>query len=97
MHKITVKQKEGSEGRPMAGANCQVLLDNKPLPGVYAVKFEVEAKGIAKVHLSMYGEFEIEGNFTEEQVSLEGVDNESEESTEIEETTGDVESESQES
>jgi len=60
MHKIEVRQKEGSEGL-MTGANTEVFLDGKRLRCVTSLKFEVKAKGIAKLQLEMLGDYAVSG------------------------------------
>lgn len=60
--KIEIRQKEGSEDQIMTGANTQILLDGKPLKGVTGVKFEVNARGVAKVTLEMYANVKVIGN-----------------------------------
>lgn len=69
-NKITIRQKEGSGDTLMTGASTEVLLNGKPIPGLYSIKFEVEAKGVAKVHMSMYGSFDIEGTFDKSQITM---------------------------
>lgn len=60
--KITVRNREGAEGKISTGANTEVLLDGKRLGSAYFVKFEVHAKKIAKVTIEMYAEIELEAN-----------------------------------
>lgn len=63
MNKLTIKQKEESKGKVMTGANTEVLLNGKPLPGLTGIKFEVKAASIAKVTLEMIAEVDIQGDF----------------------------------
>lgn len=56
IHKIEIKQKEGSEGRITTEANSIILLDGAPLKGVKSFNLEINAGEIAKVTLEMYVE-----------------------------------------
>lgn len=60
MHKITIRNKLSDTGKVMTGASTEVLLDGKPLKGATFVKFEVKAKGVAKVHIEMFADADIE-------------------------------------
>lgn len=58
---LEIRQREGSEKNIMVGANTIVLVDGKPLRGAQAVKFEVNARGIAKATVTLIGRFNITG------------------------------------
>lgn len=60
--KITIRNREGAEGKLSVGANMEILLDGKRLGSAYFCKFEVHAKKIAKVMIEMYAEVEIDMN-----------------------------------
>ena len=61
MHKIELRDKRSEEekknGQPTVGANCEVLIDGKPLEGVRSFKLEVNAAGVAEATVVMYGDF----------------------------------------
>lgn len=61
-HKVTIKQRKGTTDKIMTGANTIIELDGKKLDGCFAAEFEVDARGVAKVHLSLYGTIDIKGN-----------------------------------
>lgn len=63
-HKITIKQKDEAieQGRIMHGATTEVFIDGKPVRGLSGISFEVGAKQLAKVTMTMYGDVEIFGN-----------------------------------
>lgn len=63
VHHLLIRQKAEEPGakRYMHGAVTEVLLDGKPLRGVSKLLFEVAAKQVAKVHLEVYADVEIEG------------------------------------
>lgn len=63
-HKITIKQKDeaAEKGRIMHGATTEVLIDGKPITGLTNISFEVGAKELAKVTMTMFGDVEIFGN-----------------------------------
>jgi len=58
--RITVRQRKGAEGI-MTGANTELLIDGKPLPLVHSFKFSVNARGVAKATIEMFGRVEIDG------------------------------------
>ncbi len=60
MHQIELRdkrKKEDRKGQPTVGANCEVLIDGQPLQGVRSFKVEVDARGVAKATIEMYGNF----------------------------------------
>ncbi len=60
-HKVTIRMKEGSSGF-MVGANTEVLIDGEKAKYVTGVKFEVDARGVAKVTMQFLANVEIEGD-----------------------------------
>lgn len=60
MHKFEIKQRPKSKGL-MKGANTVIYMDGKPLRGCYHASFVVDAKGIAKLTLGLYGNFSVKG------------------------------------
>jgi len=56
LHKIEIRQRPESAGKPMTGANVLLALDGKPLLGCSQVKFEVKAGNVAKITLTMVAE-----------------------------------------
>lgn len=62
LHKITVRNRPGSEDRTTTGANTQVLLDGVPLKGASFFKFEVKAAKVAKVTIEMYAIVDLDIN-----------------------------------
>lgn len=61
MHKITIRKREGvPSNRILTGATTDILLDGQPLKGCTGFKFEVEARGIAKVTISMFADVDID-------------------------------------
>lgn len=72
MHNIEIRQKTGSVG-PMTGLNTEILLDGKPLKGVLAALFTVQADGIAVLKLEVIGNFSIEANLDSDRVELQEV------------------------
>lgn len=58
---LEIKQREDSKNKLMVGANTVILIDGKPLRGAQAVKFEVNARGIAKATVTLVGRFNITG------------------------------------
>lgn len=60
IHKIEVRQREGSEGQIMTGGNTQLFIDGKPLKGVKSFKLEVVAGEIATIAVEMYAEVSVE-------------------------------------
>jgi len=67
---IELRPKPGTEGQLMTGANTQVLMNGEKLPYVSAFKFEVNARGIAKVTLELYASVNIIGTVKEVKVAL---------------------------
>lgn len=63
--KFELRMREGATGL-MTGANTELLMDGKRLSTVTKVKVEVEARGLAKMTLEMFGQFEVTGNFEPE-------------------------------
>ena len=61
-HKVTIRQKAGTEGRPMTGSNVELLLDGRPWRGVSKISLEVGAGSVAKVTAEMYAEVDADGN-----------------------------------
>ncbi len=57
VHKLQVRNKQ--DGKIQTGATTEVLMDGLPLRGVTFLKFEVKAKGVAKVMIEMYADVEI--------------------------------------
>jgi hypothetical protein len=55
-----LRQRDGSTG-PMNGANTELLIDGKPVPGVKSVTIEIDAQKLAKVTLTAYGHFKVSG------------------------------------
>jgi len=82
MKKITIRQKPGSEGRPMSGPTCEVLMDGVLVPGLTKIKFECEATTVAKVTMELVAEVNIEGNALIEEEEVEYEWEESEETEE---------------
>lgn len=58
---LEIKQRKGSDKSIMVGANTIILIDGKPLRGAQAVKFEVNAGGIAKATVTLIGRFNLTG------------------------------------
>lgn len=52
LSRIEVRQRPDS-GMVMTGANTEVLLDGKPIPGITFFKLEVKAGGVAKIMMEM--------------------------------------------
>ena len=67
--KFELRMREGATGL-MTGANTELLMDGKRLGTVSKVRIEVEARGLAKMSLEMWGQFEVTGNFDPEQVEV---------------------------
>lgn len=74
VHKVQIKNRKHAEDKISVGANMEVLIDGQPLRGVTFFKFEVKAKGIAKVMLEMYAEVEIDANVELNHKSMEPTD-----------------------
>jgi len=60
LHRIQVRNKAAGSGKVMTGASTEVLLDGVPFRGVTFLKFEVKAKGVAKVLVEMFADVEID-------------------------------------
>ena len=63
MHKIELRDKRKPEernGQPTVGANCEILIDGKPLEGVIGIKVEVDAQSVAKVTIEMIGDLAVD-------------------------------------
>lgn len=60
VHKLTIRNKPGTEGQPTRGMNTDIFLDGKPLRGASFIKFEVGAKKMAKVMIELYAEVEVD-------------------------------------
>lgn len=60
LHKIQVRNKAENTGKIMTGASTEVLIDGVPFRGVTFLKFEVKAKGVAKVLVEMFADVEID-------------------------------------
>jgi hypothetical protein len=83
MHEIELRDKrteeEKKKGSPTVGANCEVLIDGQPLKFVRSFKLEVDAAGIAKATIEMYGNFHanILGDYKQEffEIKNPGEDN----------------------
>ena len=58
VHKIQVRNRQS--GKIQTGATTEVLIDGQPFRGVTFLKFEVKAKGVAKVLIEMYADVEID-------------------------------------
>lgn len=52
-HVISIKQKNPDQ--VLTGANCEILLDGKPLKGVTFLKLELKPNRIAKCTIEMVG------------------------------------------
>ena len=58
--KLKIRNKPGCEGQISKGANVELLLDDKPLNGCYAVEFTLVARDLAKVRLELFAEIDAE-------------------------------------
>lgn len=58
---LEIKQREGSEEKIMVGANTILTIDGVPVRGATGVKFEVNAKGVAKALITVVGRFQVVG------------------------------------
>lgn len=67
---LEIRQREGTEKRIMVGANTQLFMDGKLVRGATGVKFEVNAKGIAKATITLIGRFDIKGRPVTKQLKL---------------------------
>ena len=65
--KFELRMREGATGL-MTGANTELLMNGKRMGTVTKVKVEVEARGMAKMTLEMFGQFKVVGNFEPEVV-----------------------------
>ena len=68
--KLSIRNRAGAEDALSVGANMIVLLDGVPVKGCTFVKFEVKAKGLAKVYLEMYATVEVDANVEVQQVGM---------------------------
>ena len=71
MEKILIKQKSGTEDKPMTGMNCEVYLNDVKISSATSVSFKCDAKGVARVTLELLGNVEIKGNTEVENESKE--------------------------
>ena len=55
-HKLSIRQKPGTEGQVSQGSNTLVELDGKPLKGVKFLKAEFHSRRLTKVSIDMYVE-----------------------------------------
>lgn len=53
--KIELRNKKQDEGKISKGANMEFLVDGERLRGVRSVKIEVDARGLAKATVEIYG------------------------------------------
>lgn len=58
--KITLRNKSGSEGKALTGANTELLLDGKPVRGATSVKIEVKSKSVAKVTIELIASVDVD-------------------------------------
>lgn len=59
LHKVTLRNRPGAEGRTSVGGNMQLLIDDKYIHASF-VKIEVKAGKIAKVQMELYAEVDAE-------------------------------------
>lgn len=58
MPKLTVRNRK--PGTISVGANTEVLVNDKPIPGISFLKIEIKAKKVAKVTMEMYADVDLE-------------------------------------
>ena len=58
-HKITIKNKQ--PGKPLTGANTEVLIDDQPLRYAKRITLEVGAREVATVIIELFADVSVEG------------------------------------
>jgi hypothetical protein len=67
---LEIRQRPGSESKIMVGANTELYLDGQKVRGAQGVRFEVNAKGIAKATITLIGRFAVKGRPVTKQLKL---------------------------
>jgi hypothetical protein len=60
--KLTIRPRPNAENYVTNGSNVEILLDGQPLPGLFAVHFDLNARETLKVSLEMYVQLDVEAN-----------------------------------
>lgn len=62
VHRLTLKAREGHEGKPLSGMRADVLLDGVRLKGVQKVVVHIDANSVCTAHIRMIVEPDVEAN-----------------------------------